>query len=582
MKRNLALLLSAILLAALALPTAAAAASRAAPPRVVVVVGPSGEATDGYRRLAEAAAKEAARYTTDVVRLYSPYATWPIVKKALQGASIVIYLGHGNGWPSRYRDSLYPPTQNGMGLNPVAGVDDETVQYFGEAFIARDVKLAPNAAVLMHRLCYASGNTEPGLPEGTIQQSRQRVDNYAAGWLAAGARAVIAEGHSGPQEYVRAILGTKKTLEAIWRGSRMFNDNVTSFKSKRTPGAVAMMDPKRESSGFYRSIVLRAGLRADQVQAGARAEASVPIDAPLPVVEETLASIGAKIAPPALKGMLVAGTRSTVTLPVTLPAEETLPTGLMLGVRWYPLDVDAVTESAGDATASGDADASATPGDALDDLSPIRPEVLGAVVEPQAAKITKGGPRITVTMPKTPGLYRLVTTLHDEESVALDAASQALVPGLIVRVSGTKSAAYAVDSSVSTHAGAELQLPVGIVNTGSAVWGAPYVRDPRSPEQAGEAPAPTWLVGRWVPLTGTTAGEVASVALPLNIKPRERVDTKLSLSVPRAGAYLLILDVTTPEDGSLAAAGADPAVIHVTVGKAADAPKAGSRVQDSG
>ena len=85
----------------------------------------------------------------------------------MTGASIVVYLGHGNGWPSRYRDALYPPTQNGFGLNPVAGGDDGAHQYFGEASVD-DLQLAPNAVVLLSHLCYASGNTEPGLAEGTL------------------------------------------------------------------------------------------------------------------------------------------------------------------------------------------------------------------------------------------------------------------------------------------------------------------------------------------------------------------------------------------------------------------------------
>ena len=90
-------------------------------------------------------------------------------------------MGHGNGWPSKYRDSLYPPTQDGFGLNPEAGGDDDTHQYFGEASVGGQVKLARNAIVLLNHLCYASGNSEPGLPEGSLDQAKQRVDNYAAG-----------------------------------------------------------------------------------------------------------------------------------------------------------------------------------------------------------------------------------------------------------------------------------------------------------------------------------------------------------------------------------------------------------------
>ena len=166
------------MLAAVGAVAPVAAAARV--PRVVLVVGPVGGLTNEYRSLANAAASEAVAAGAQVTKIYSPNATWPAVKHALQGASIVVYLGHGNGWPSPYRNSLYPPTQNGFGLNPVAGADDSNHQYFGEASVD-NVKLAPNAVVVLSHLCYASGNSEPGLAEGTQSMAIQRVDNYAAG-----------------------------------------------------------------------------------------------------------------------------------------------------------------------------------------------------------------------------------------------------------------------------------------------------------------------------------------------------------------------------------------------------------------
>ena len=142
-------------------------AASARVPRVVIVVGPVGSLTSYYRGLAnEAAAEAAVGRAPQVTKVYSPNATWPAVRHALEGASIVVYLGHGNGWPSPYRDALYPPTQNGFGLNPVAGGDDSAHQYFGESSVD-NVKLAPNAVVVLSHLCYASGNSEPGLAEGT-------------------------------------------------------------------------------------------------------------------------------------------------------------------------------------------------------------------------------------------------------------------------------------------------------------------------------------------------------------------------------------------------------------------------------
>ena len=112
-------------------------------PKVVFVVGPVGAATDGYRAQARVAASIARHYTPDVTELYSPNATWPAVKAALKGASLVVYMGHGNGWPSRYRDDLFPATQNGLGLNPTPGGSDSTHQYFGEALVGSSSSSSP-------------------------------------------------------------------------------------------------------------------------------------------------------------------------------------------------------------------------------------------------------------------------------------------------------------------------------------------------------------------------------------------------------------------------------------------------------
>ena len=77
-------------------------AAEAPDPKVVLIVGPVGSLTDKYRAAAEDGARAARRLDAHVITIYSPDATWPVVRDALQGASIVVYLGHGNGWPSRY------------------------------------------------------------------------------------------------------------------------------------------------------------------------------------------------------------------------------------------------------------------------------------------------------------------------------------------------------------------------------------------------------------------------------------------------------------------------------------------------
>ena len=219
MRRLIVGLLAALLGAGLVAPGVLAAPSTTGVPKVVLVVGPAGGATDRYRSEARKAAALARKYTADVTEIYSPNATWPAVKKALQGASLVIYMGHGNGWPSRYRDELYPPSQNGFGLNPSAGSGDSTHQYFGEARIAESIRLAPNAVVLLNHLCYASGNTEPGLPEGTLAMAKKRVDNFAAGFIRAGAAAVVAEAYTNPNHMVRSVLAGRGGIESAWRNA---------------------------------------------------------------------------------------------------------------------------------------------------------------------------------------------------------------------------------------------------------------------------------------------------------------------------------------------------------------------------
>ena len=140
-----------------AAPTAALAGDPAAAgPKVVIVVGATEATTASYRTDADTIAAEALKYTSNVVKLYSPNATWAKVKAAAQGASIFVYLGHGYGYPSPYRAVLSPDVQDGMGLNAIGGVDDNDKKYYGEQYIASDIRFAKDAIVLLNHLCYSA------------------------------------------------------------------------------------------------------------------------------------------------------------------------------------------------------------------------------------------------------------------------------------------------------------------------------------------------------------------------------------------------------------------------------------------
>jgi len=233
---------------------APARAAQTSDAKVVIIVGATHSATTKYRGYADQAYAEAIKYTPNVVKVYSPNATWSKVKSATVGASVVIYFGHGNGWPSPYTYDPKFTTKDGFGLNATAGNGDNNNKYYGEPYVA-SLDLAPNAIVLLHHLCYASGNSEPGKAAPTVSVARQRISNYAAGFLKSNAQAVMAEGHRGPVDHLRALFTTDQTIESLWRNLPSNNGNASTFTSTRTSGVKALMDPETSTSGFYRSLV---------------------------------------------------------------------------------------------------------------------------------------------------------------------------------------------------------------------------------------------------------------------------------------------------------------------------------------
>jgi hypothetical protein len=575
-------LLTAVLAAALCIATVAPAVAIAGPPvRVAVIVGPVGEATQRYRERAEAAAREAERWTSDVVRVYSPNATWSAARRAMQGASIVIYLGHGNGWPSPYRSSLYPPTQDGLGLNPVAGVDDEAHQYFGEAYIARAVHLAPGAIVLLHHLCYASGTSEPGRLEGSLDVARQRVDNYAAGFLAAGAAAVVAETAMGPAAYVRELLSGQRSLLAAWRRAPTANGHEVAFPSERTPGFTTFLDPRGSAAGFGRSLVIRGDVPAGSVAAGAGQR---PADRSDSDGRPSLAGLGLRVGTPALDGAPVAGASRVLSVTIDLPAGVGSLTGTVLGVRWTPLDplppvdvLPAASPAPPPVSQPSSGPSVPAPSSGFDETDPagstaeaetaaitqVQPEVPGQLVT--VGETVADGPvlRATIVLPAVPGLYRLGTTLHDRDGVAYDEATQALVPALLVRVAGTLSAAYGLPRPVTVEVERTIVIPVRVANTGSVTWADEPPSDPAGPRDA--VPVP-WLVGRWVRLDSLDIEVPAPATAPAWVAPGAATIVRLPITTPsEPGTFLLLLDLDSPAAGSLAAAGSEPGLLVVRV-----------------
>ncbi len=241
--------------------------TNAASIKVVVVVGPVGSKTAEYKTSAKYYASIARSYGASVTEIYSPNATWSRVKAAAQGANLLIYLGHGNGYPSPY-GAFQRLTKDGFGLNATAGNGNYNVKYWGEYYIDRDIQMAKNAVVILNRLCYASGNSEWGSANPTKSTAIKRVDNYAAGFLHAGAKVVFAEAIKSVSYTIRALFRSTRSMNSIFIDQPNAADvRDFWFYSNRTTGARAHLDPP-QAGKFWRSVIGTLGLTATQWRAG--------------------------------------------------------------------------------------------------------------------------------------------------------------------------------------------------------------------------------------------------------------------------------------------------------------------------
>ena len=243
--------------------------TRAASIKVVVVVGPAGSSTAKYRDSARSYARLARSYGASVTELYSPYATWSRVRAAAQGANLLIYLGHGNGYPSPY-GAFQRYTKDGMGLNAAYGKGNYNTKYYGEYYIDRYIQMDPNAVVILNRLCYASGNSEWGWSNPTKSTAMRRVDNYGAGFLRAGAKVVYAEAINSVSHQIRGLFTARSNVNEIFKShpsASLARDFY--FSSSRTSGMRIHMDPP-QAGKYWRSVTGNLSLLASTWRASAR------------------------------------------------------------------------------------------------------------------------------------------------------------------------------------------------------------------------------------------------------------------------------------------------------------------------
>ncbi len=238
--RARAITLIAVFLGSLFSIAAPVASVAAAAPKVTIIVGPVGTLTSTYRGYADAVASSATSAGATVVKVYSPNATWANVKAAVDGANVIVYFGHGNGFPNPYGSTELVDRTNGWGLNRTTTNGDAdnwstTMAYCGEKALLGT--LSPTDGAVQWDFCGGNTNTDgiapaagftmvygqahyaPGFgerysekdPLPTLGEAQQRVRNYSYPMLKLGARGYIATAYGDTADIVGRVLSQSAT-----------------------------------------------------------------------------------------------------------------------------------------------------------------------------------------------------------------------------------------------------------------------------------------------------------------------------------------------------------------------------------
>lgn len=225
-----------LIAAGITIPTPAPAMASMSGVKVVIIVGPVGSLTDDYRSRGNRVADAAQAAGATVVKVYSPRATWARVLDAVRGANVIVYFGHGNGYPNPYSGTELKDRDNGWGLNRTTSHGDKddwsrTMVYCGERALLGRLGSGDGAA--QRRYCkggpirpaagfvmiYGQAHYTPGFgerysrsdPRTTYYQARQRVRNYSYPVLRLGASAFFASAYSDADRLLARLFANPRS-----------------------------------------------------------------------------------------------------------------------------------------------------------------------------------------------------------------------------------------------------------------------------------------------------------------------------------------------------------------------------------
>ncbi|HET9498101.1 MAG TPA: hypothetical protein VFP83_07225, partial [Candidatus Limnocylindria bacterium] len=278
--------------------------------KVVIIVGPvgGGSIQDNYLNRGEQIAQSVEARGGTAVRVFSPNATYEIARAAVYGANIIVFIGHGSGFPNPYTSTMIPAWTNGWGLNRVAGTapDDPTghghsiggsapqMVYCGEAALEGKPKPssipavqwcaggaitpAPNFVMVFSNACYApgAGETESTTPTGEAL-ARTRVENFSRPYIGLGGTYFASD--LGSRSVVEAILDNPDTTfgEIFTMGSGYSAAAVRQFPHSRSVGKEAWIQ-RTSGPGGLMSYWYAFGGDPGVTPSGIRPDMPVPAD----------------------------------------------------------------------------------------------------------------------------------------------------------------------------------------------------------------------------------------------------------------------------------------------------------------
>ena len=274
--RRIRSLLTAVL-AALFLATATTATApeaQAATRKVVIVVGPVGGATASYKSGANKLADQARSYGASVTKVYTPNATWSRVYEAAKGANLLIYLGHGNGWPSTHAP-FDVKSKDGMGLNrtPAAATPTPSTSA-STTWRSWPWRRTPSWSSTACATRPATTSGGRGTPRSRPRSSGSTTTATASS--ARGRRRSTPAGSPTSATSCAACSGLGGTTlsKVFWTDPNRTGTYKFAFTSVRTPGATALMDPYARGR-YYRSVIGSLGTTVGDWRAGGLRHAAV-------------------------------------------------------------------------------------------------------------------------------------------------------------------------------------------------------------------------------------------------------------------------------------------------------------------